>query len=78
MQRRLATEEGIFCEPAAAVSVAAAIHTAANGEIAPTDRICCIVTGSGFKDAASVDRMVTSSSVPLLTIGELIRRAGME
>jgi threonine synthase len=73
MQRRLATEEGVFCEPAAAVSVAAAMQAARIGEIAPTDRVCCIVTGSGFKDAASVDRMLPGSGIPLVKLGDLAR-----
>ena len=33
VQRRLAREEGIFCEPAGAVSVAGSLAAAASGEI---------------------------------------------
>jgi threonine synthase len=71
MQRRLAREEGIFCEPAAAVSAAAAIRSVASGEINPGDRICCIVTGAGFKDTPSIDRMLGTEKVPLITLSDL-------
>lgn len=71
MQRRLAREEGIFCEPAAAVSVAAAVHSVAAGDVNPDDRICCVVTGAGFKDSPSVDRMVGNEKIPLVTLEDL-------
>jgi threonine synthase len=71
MQQRLVREEGIFCEPAAAVSVAAAIQAVDAGEIHRDDRICCIVTGSGFKDVPSIDRMLLHTKTPLLTFSVL-------
>ena len=55
-QRRLAREEGIFCEPAAAVPLAGALCAVAAGELRP-GAVVCLVTGSGFKDLAAVDRM---------------------
>jgi threonine synthase len=64
MQRRLAREEGIFCEPAGAVSVVGALAAAAGGEI-QTDEVCvCLVTGSGFKDLASVEQFASSAACP--------------
>jgi threonine synthase len=66
VQRRLAREEGIFCEPAAAVSVAAALAALAGGEVARTSRVCCIVTGSGFKDSSALDRMLAAQ--PCVTV----------
>jgi threonine synthase len=57
VQARLAREEGIFCEPAAAVSVAAALQARAAGELAGDAVVCCVLTGVGFKDQPSVDRM---------------------
>ena len=58
MQKRLAREEGIFCEPAAAVSVAGALNAARSGNLNPESTIVCLITGSAFKDTATVQRMV--------------------
>lgn len=71
MQRRLAQEEGIFCEPAAAVSATAAVQAAQKGEIDASDRTCCVVTGIGFKDAPSIDRVLGSFQCPLLRLEDL-------
>ena len=66
IQSRLAREEGIFCEPAGAVSLAAAIQARAEGLIGADDSICCMITGSGFKDAPSITRMLAGITCPLL------------
>jgi threonine synthase len=71
MQRRLAREEGIFAEPAGAVGVAGAVQAAARGEIGPRDTVVCIITGSGFKDAAAVERLTADSSCPTVEWQEL-------
>jgi threonine synthase len=71
MQRCLAREEGIFCEPAGAVAIVGALNAFAAGEIRCDDRIVCIVTGIGFKDLQSVDRMVVGNECPPLDISEL-------
>jgi len=70
MQSRLAKEEGIFCEPAAAVSVAAALQAFEAGQFAADARTCCIVTGVGFKDMPSVDLMARSEC-PILDVVDL-------
>lgn len=48
--RLLAHEEGVFCEPASAASVAAAMT------LSPADarRVVCVITGHGLKDPQSV------------------------
>ena len=66
IQSRLAREEGIFCEPAGAVSLAAAIQARAEGLIGADDPVCCMITGSGFKDAPSITRMLAGITCPLL------------
>jgi threonine synthase len=75
MQRRLAREEGIFCEPAAAVPVVAALNAVATGEVRRSDRIACILTGIGFKDLQSVDRMVGDGQCPTLDLSEFYKSA---
>jgi threonine synthase len=48
--RLLAEEEGVFCEPASAASVAALVTAAADGAVPRGSRVVCILTGHGLKD----------------------------
>jgi threonine synthase len=70
MQQRLAREEGVFCEPAGAVALAGALQARANGEIADGAKVVCLVTGSGFKDQTSLQRMA-GAACPMLDVNEL-------
>lgn len=72
-QRRLAREEGIFTEPAGAVSVAGALQAATAGEFDKDSMIVCLVTGSGFKDEDSVTRMLGDSPCPMIEFDDLSR-----
>jgi threonine synthase len=79
LQARLASEEGIFSEPAGAVALAGALQAAAAGEIDHDAHLVCVVTGSGFKDGASLARMADTSRVPLVEFGDFsngLRRSG--
>jgi threonine synthase len=75
IQQRLASEEGIFCEPAGAVACAGAVKAGQEKRIAPDAVVVCLVTGSGFKDQPSVDRMLQGRVCPLISLDELDRRA---
>jgi threonine synthase len=57
LQARLAREEGLFAEPAGLVALAGALRAVSAGEIDPEATVVCLVTGSGFKDMASVERL---------------------
>ena len=48
--RMLAQEEGVFCEPASAASVAALLAAAADGLVEPGSTVVCVLTGHGLKD----------------------------
>jgi threonine synthase len=48
--RLLATREGVFVEPASAISVAGLLTTAADGRIPAGSLVVCTVTGHGLKD----------------------------
>lgn len=76
LQRRLAREEGVFCEPASAVPLAGALRARAEGKIADDAAVVCLVTGSGFKDAASVERMTAENPVPVVDWSTLPERLG--
>lgn len=65
MQKRLANSEGIFCEPASAVSVAGALRDIENGKIAPGSLVTCTVTGHGLKDP---DVAIAQCQEPVMTI----------
>jgi threonine synthase len=73
-QSRLAREEGIFAEPAGSTAVAGALQAASEGMIAPDAYVVCLVTGSAFKDPASLDSMVRQTSAPLIDLADLERR----
>lgn len=74
-QRRLCREEGIFCEPAAATSVAGALRAARDGLVDRHSVVVALITGVGFKDPMSVERMITDQGCPLIEVNELEERA---
>jgi threonine synthase len=59
-QAELAAMEGIFCEPAGAVALAGVKDALARGEIGKSDSVVCLVTGHGFKDAKSSERLIAN------------------
>jgi len=61
---KLLAKEGVFSEPGGAISLAAAKRLLSQGIIDPSDRVVCLVTGSGFKDMKSVENILTK---PILT-----------
>jgi threonine synthase len=70
-QQRLAREEGVFTEPAGAAALAGALQAARDGRLRLDARIACLVTGTGFKDEASITRMLGDATAPLIDISEL-------
>jgi threonine synthase len=50
--RRLASEEGLFCEPSSAAGLAAVLRGDVEG-----DRLVVTITGHGLKDPATADRL---------------------
>ena len=72
-QRSLAREEGVFCEPAGATALAGALQAISRGEVRPADSVVCLVTGSGFKDLASIEAMNPPEGCPTVTDAELDR-----
>ncbi len=70
-QKRLAQEEGVFCEPAGAVALAGALKSMAAGEVDPGEKVVCLITGSGFKDPSSIERMNANTQVPTVDLEQL-------
>ncbi len=49
-QKMLASHEGVFCEPASAISIAGLIGDVRSGRIRQGARVACTLTGHGLKD----------------------------
>ncbi len=49
-QKLLAEREGIFCEPASAISLAGALRDIGSGRIPEGSQVVCTLTGHGLKD----------------------------
>ena len=64
-QKLLAEKEGIFCEPASAISIAGAIKDIKSGRIPEGSVITCTLTGHGLKDP---DIAINQSTAPLIKI----------
>ncbi len=64
-QKLLAEQEGIFCEPASATSLAGAINDINSGKIPEGSMIVCTLTGHGLKDP---DTAIKQSTSPMLTV----------
>jgi len=48
--RMLASEEGIFCEPASAASLAGVLKLSQQGYFTTSNTVVCVLTGNGLKD----------------------------
>jgi len=57
-QRLVAETEGLFVEPASASTIAALVKLAESGVIGRSDRVVCVLTGSGLKDVKSATRLL--------------------
>ncbi len=64
-QRLLAEREGIFCEPASAISVAGALRDIRRGRIPEGSSVVCTLTGHGLKDP---DTAIAQADRPALTV----------
>jgi threonine synthase len=64
-QRLLAEQEGIFCEPASAASLAGAMRDVQRGKIPEGSLVVCTLTGHGLKDP---DIAIAQSSAPPLKV----------
>ena len=66
IQRQLASNEGVFCEPASAVSVAGVMRDIRSGKIENGSTVVCTLTGHGLKDPSVVEDVKLESVEPTL------------
>ncbi len=62
-QKMLAKCEGIFCEPASAISIAGVIRDIRSGRIGEGATVVCVLTGNGLKDIDTVTKYDPSTPV---------------
>jgi threonine synthase len=71
-QADLASQEGVFVEPAAAITLAAVRADRASGRLQGHERVACWLTGIGFKDANAIQRMVEQRTVELIRAEDIL------
>ncbi len=64
-QKLLAQQEGVFCEPASATSLAGAMRDIKSGKIPDGSKVVCTLTGHGLKDP---DTAIKQSTSPMITV----------
>lgn len=74
VQKRLAREEGVFCEPAGAAATAGALQAAKEGLVARDSIVVALISGIGFKDPSSIEAMNTDRACGLVEASELEAR----
>lgn len=77
-QRELAMREGIFCEPASAVSVAGAMRAVRDGKINAGATVVCTVTGHGLKDPDTAIAQCDVTPARVSATSEDVRAAIMD
>ena len=73
-QKLLAEREGIFCEPASAVSLCGALRDLASGRIPRGSSVVCTLTGHGLKDPDTAIRQSAAPIEPIDATLEEVRR----
>jgi threonine synthase len=72
-QADLAGREGIFVEPAAAITLAGLRADIAAGRLHGDERVACVLTGVGFKDANALQRMVETRTVQPINVEDILQ-----
>ncbi len=74
-QKLLSEREGIFCEPASAVSLAGAMKDISSGKIPEGSLIVCTLTGHGLKDPDTAIKQSTSPVIRVEADLEQVKKA---
>ncbi len=71
-QAELASREGLFVEPAAAVVWAAVKADRRSGRLKGDETVVGILTGIGFKDSVAVQKMTDDKPLPMIEASEIL------
>ncbi len=74
-QKLLAEKEGVFCEPASAISLAGAMRDINSGKIPAGSTLVCTLTGHGLKDPDTAIKQSTSPVVKVDAELEQVKKA---
>ena len=74
-QQLLAEREGIFCEPASAISAGGLLRDIAAGKIAEGSVVSCTLTGHGLKDPDTAISQSAGSVIEIPAESEAVKRA---
>ena len=74
-QRLLAETEGVFCEPASAISVAGLLRDLERGKIREGSLITCTLTGHGLKDPDTAIKQGQGSVLEVSADSSAVKRA---
>jgi threonine synthase len=70
-QQTLAHKEGIYSEPAGATAFAGWLRALKEGTVAEGERSVCLVTGHGFKDPDSIERLAGANPALIVEASRL-------
>ena len=76
-QRDLAAQEGIFCEPSSATSLAVLRKSVHDGRIDTSVRAVCVLTGNGLKDPAAVADATSEPERSDATVDSILEAIGI-
>jgi threonine synthase len=76
-QARLAREEGIFCEPASAASLAVLEQAVRTGAVARGAHAVCVLTGTGLKDPDAVRPLLSAPIEVTAGVDEVAETLGL-
>lgn len=74
-QKLLAEREGVFCEPASAISVGGLLRDIKAGRIKPGSVITCTLTGHGLKDPDTAIKQSQGKVLQIRAETDLVKRA---
>ncbi|MBD2848661.1 pyridoxal-phosphate dependent enzyme, partial [Paenibacillus sp. IB182496] len=63
-QERLAAQEGLWVEPAAAIGLGGLEQAVRRGQIGAEDTVVCLLTGAGYKDERRTAELLRARPVP--------------
>lgn len=75
VQRLLAEQEGIFCEPASAIALGGALRDIASGRIREGSVVTCTLTGHGLKDPDTAIKQSAGGVIEIPAESDAVKRA---